>query len=75
MKISEIIHQPEGRRLEFRQELPTVADLCKTIVAFANDAGGELFIGIRNEPLEIVGISEDDSRGVDAIKTLQRRQN
>ena len=60
MKINEIIHQPEGRRLEFKQELPRVADLCKTIVAFANDAGGELFIGVRNEPREIVGIPEDD---------------
>lgn len=60
MKINEIILQPEGRRLEFKQELPTVADLCKTIVAFANDAGGELFIGIRNEPREISGIPEDD---------------
>ena len=35
MKINEIIHQPEGRMLEFKQELPTVADLCKSIVAVA----------------------------------------
>ncbi|WP_315821673.1 ATP-binding protein [Paraflavitalea speifideaquila] len=60
MKINELIYQPEGRRLEFKQELPAVADLAKTIVAFANDAGGELFIGIRNDPREIVGIPEDD---------------
>lgn len=55
MRINEIIQQPEGRRLEFKETLPTVADLTKTIVAFANDAGGELFIGIRNEPREMVG--------------------
>ena len=60
MKISEIIKQPEGRRLEFKETLPTTADLAKTIVAFANDAGGELFIGIRNEPRELVGIPEDE---------------
>lgn len=60
MKINEIIQQPEGRRLEFKQELPAVADLAKTIVAFANDAGGELFIGIRNEPREVTGVPEDD---------------
>ena len=59
MKIQEIIQQPEGRRLEFKQELPTVSDLAKTIVAFANDAGGDLYIGIRNEPREVVGIPED----------------
>ena len=60
MKITELIQQPEGRRLEFKQELPVSGDLAKTIVAFANDAGGELFIGIRNEPREIIGIPEDD---------------
>ncbi|MCF8373135.1 MAG: putative DNA binding domain-containing protein [Bacteroidales bacterium] len=60
MKIQELILQPEGRRLEFKQELPTTADLCKTIVAFANDAGGELFIGIRDVPREILGIPEDE---------------
>jgi predicted HTH transcriptional regulator len=60
MKIQEIIQQPEGRRLEFKETLPTSADLAKTIVAFANDAGGGLFIGIRNEPREVVGIPEDD---------------
>ena len=38
MKITELIYQPEGRRLEFKESLPTVADLAKTIVAFANDA-------------------------------------
>ncbi len=60
MKIAEIIKQPEGRRLEFKEALPTAADLAKTIIAFANDAGGELFIGIRNEPREVVGIPEDE---------------
>jgi ATP-dependent DNA helicase RecG len=59
MKITELIIQPEGRRLEFKAKLPAVSDIAKTIVAFANDAGGELFIGIRNEPRELVGVKED----------------
>jgi ATP-dependent DNA helicase RecG len=59
MKIAELIKQPEGRRLEFKAKMPAVADIAKTIVAFANDAGGELFIGIRNEPRELVGVKED----------------
>ena len=58
MKIKGIIQQPEGRRLEFKQELPAVADLAKTIVAFANDAGGDLYIGVRNSPRELVGVPE-----------------
>lgn len=59
MKILEIITQPEGRRLEFKEALPTVAELVKTIIAFANDAGGELFIGIKDTPRQIIGIHED----------------
>ena len=44
MSIKTLLNNPEGRRLEFKSELPTTADLAKTIVAFANDAGGELYI-------------------------------
>lgn len=60
MKISELIKQPEGRRLEFKQVLPTSSELVKTIISFANDAGGDLFIGIQNEPRQVTGIDEDD---------------
>ena len=56
MNIKTKIQQPEGRRLEFKEVMPTKADLAKTIVSFANDAGGELFIGIKNNPREIVGL-------------------
>jgi predicted HTH transcriptional regulator len=60
MKIQELIQKPEGRRLEFKESLPTSADIAKTIIAFANDAGGDLFIGIKDSPREIVGLPEDD---------------
>ncbi len=59
MDIKKLIKQPEGRRLEFKRELPDNADLAKTIVAFANDAGGELYIGISNNR-EVVGIAENE---------------
>lgn len=49
-KLSEILKQPEGRKLEFKETLPTNADLAKTIIAFANDAGDELFIGVKDSP-------------------------
>ena len=60
MDIAKLLKQPEGRRLEFKEKLPTKADLCKTIIAFANDAGGVLFIGIKDSPRSVVGLSEDD---------------
>jgi predicted HTH transcriptional regulator len=47
MTLKEIITHPEGRRLEFKEAVPEHADLAKTIIAFANDAGGELWVGLR----------------------------
>lgn len=59
MNIKDILTQPEGRRLEFKAELPENSDLAKTVVAFANDAGGDLFIGIADNPRAVVGVEED----------------
>ena len=59
MNIKEILNQSEGRRLEFKAELPEHSDLAKTVVAFANDAGGDLYIGVADDPREVVGLDED----------------
>jgi len=59
MNIKETLYQPEGRRHEFKETIPERSDLAKTIVAFANDAGGELYIGVKNNPKEIVGVPEE----------------
>ena len=58
-RIKEVLNQPEGRRLEFKAELPEHSDLAKTIVAFANDAGGDLYIGVTDDPREVVGLDEE----------------
>jgi predicted HTH transcriptional regulator len=65
LNLEEKINQPEGRRIEFKEVLPTNAELAKTFIAFANDAGGELFLGVKNEPREIVGLNKGD---LDAIE-------
>lgn len=39
MNIKEILKQPEGRRLEFKAELPEHSDLAKTVVAFCKRCG------------------------------------
>ena len=59
-KINDILEQPEGRRLEFKETVPSKSDLSKTVIAFANDAGGEIYIGIKDDPREVVGIAEDE---------------
>lgn len=60
VKLNEILKQTEGRKLEFKETLPANADLIKTIIAFANDAGGELYIGIKDNPREVTGINENE---------------
>jgi ATP-dependent DNA helicase RecG len=58
-KLSLILAQPEGRRLEFKASMPAKAELAKTIIAFSNDAGGEFYLGIQDSPREVVGIDEE----------------
>lgn len=58
-KLKQIIHQPEGRRLEFKVQLSENSDIAKTVVAFANDAGGDIFFGIADEPREVVGLDSN----------------
>ena len=58
-KLAEILNQPEGRRLELKAGLPTNAELAKSIVAFANDAGGEFYLGIQDKPREVIGVDEN----------------
>ncbi len=60
MNINGILNLSEDRKHEFKETLPGKNDLCKTVVAFANDAGGEIYIGIKDHPRKIVGVPEDD---------------
>lgn len=58
MELSEI-EKGESRTLEFKKELPQDSSKwIKSIVAFANGAGGKMLIGVSNKR-EVVGISQD----------------
>jgi ATP-dependent DNA helicase RecG len=54
--MSGFLNQPEGKTLEFKRDLSSPKPLLKTLVAFANTAGGRLVIGIDDER-QIVGIA------------------
>jgi len=58
MNIHEKIKQPENRKLEFKQALPPKKNWLKTIVAFANGAGGELIIGVSDQERNIHDIQD-----------------
>lgn len=42
MKIQEILKQSEGKTLEFKRDISSLKPILKTLVAFANTAGGIL---------------------------------
>jgi len=46
-KLSEIINQPEGRKLEFKEALPVNADLAKTIIAFQTMLVAKCILGLK----------------------------
>ena len=41
---------PEGKTLEFKRDLSSPKNMLKTLVAFANNAGGRLLIWIEDYP-------------------------
>lgn len=57
MEIHEILVMPEGKTLEFKQDLSSIKPIMKTLVAFANTAGGTLIIG-RADGGKIIGIED-----------------
>ncbi len=59
MKIQEILKQPEDKSLEFKKEIPkNRQNLLKTVVAFANGAGGNIYVGV-NDDRTVAGIKEE----------------
>ena len=57
MKIAELLTCPEGKTLEFKRDISSPQPILKTLVAFANTAGGTLIIG-RSSEGEIIGIED-----------------
>ncbi len=54
------LNQPESRRLEFKETFPKGSQVVKTIIAFANGAGGKIIFGVKDYPRQIIGIPEED---------------
>jgi len=62
MKLKAIILQGEGEQLDFKNKISNESKIAKTLVAFANNKGGKLLIGVADDG-HIVGVkSEDEER-------------
>ena len=57
VEIEEIIKGKEGKTLEFKRDLSSIKPIIKTLIAFANTAGGTMVIG-RDDSGEIIGIKD-----------------
>lgn len=53
------IEKGESRKLEFKEHFPESIKISKTIVAFANGAGGKLIVGIDDNG-KVTGVSDDE---------------
>ena len=56
MNGSELFQRGEGKTLEFKRNLSSPKNLLKTMVAFANSAGGRMIIGVDDKTRSPVGI-------------------
>ena len=58
MRLTEILRQTEGKNLEFKRDLSSPARFLRTVVAFANTAGGIILIGVEDRTRHIRGVSD-----------------
>ncbi|MCO6512471.1 MAG: ATP-binding protein [Aridibacter famidurans] len=58
MDLLELLRRPEGKTLEFKRDLTSPDGLLRTIVAFANTAGGTLLLGIEDGTGNVRGVAE-----------------
>ena len=54
----DLLKRPEGKTLEYKRDLSSPDGALKTIVAFANTAGGTLLIGAADRSRNVRGVSD-----------------
>lgn len=54
------LEEQESKHVEFKSIVPKFEALIKTCVAFANAAGGRIFIGVEDGTRAVIGISDED---------------
>ncbi len=68
--IENLLAREEGKTLEFKENAKSLPGIIKTVIAFANTAGGIIIIGVEDKTKKIVGVIdplEDESRIINAL--------
>jgi len=55
--IEAFLARDEGKTLEFKENCRSLQNIVRTVVAFANTAGGTIVIGVRDQTKEVVGLT------------------
>ena len=58
MDLITTLRSPEGKTLEFKQDLSSPAGFKRTVVAFANTAGGTILVGVEDNTGYVRGVSD-----------------
>lgn len=56
LPVTRLLSMHEGKTLEFKRDLSSPRNLLKTLVAFANTAGGYLFVGVEDGSNGVLGV-------------------
>jgi predicted HTH transcriptional regulator len=58
MDIEAYLSRHEGKTLEFKRDATSPSGIVRTIVAFANTAGGDIVIGVADRSRAVIGIAD-----------------
>ena len=58
MDLLALLKRPEGKTLEFKRDLSSPDSALKTVVAFANSAGGTLLLGVEDRTAHVRGVRQ-----------------
>ncbi len=56
--IDQLLAENEGKTIEFKETARSLSGIMKTVVAFANSAGGIIVIGVKDKTKELVGLPQ-----------------
>ena len=56
--IEQLLAENEGKTIEFKETARSLGGIIKTVVAFANSAGGVIVIGVKDKTKELVGLPQ-----------------
>jgi predicted HTH transcriptional regulator len=58
VRLVELLKRPEGKTLEFKRDVSSPEGILKTLVAFANTAGGTVVIGVEDGSKNVRGVPD-----------------